>query len=134
MGLGCTREYDRVGASLGEAGAAEPMFTANVDVKSAGVLLALPSLLLNGLLKFCDQHLHVPKGYYGLQSLLMILAFVAILRIKSIEGVRYCDAGELGKLVGLDRIPEVKTLREKIEHISGNNKAQKWGEELAKSW
>jgi prepilin-type processing-associated H-X9-DG protein len=36
--------------------------------------------------------------------------------------------------VGLDRIPEVKTLREKIEHISGHSNAQKWGEELAKSW
>jgi hypothetical protein len=134
MGLACTREGDRVGAAFGESGAAEPVFTPNVDVKSAGVLLTLPSLLSNGLLKFCDQHLQVPKGYYGLQSLLMVLAFVAILRIKSIEGVRYCDAGELGKLVGLDRIPEVKTLREKIEHISGHGNAQKWGKELAKSW
>jgi len=134
MGLACTREDDRVGASLGKSGAAEPVFTPNVDVKSAGVLLALPSLLLNGLLKYCDHYLCVPKGYYSLQSLLMVLAFVAILRIKSIEGVRYCDAGELGKLVGLDRIPEVKTLREKIEHISRHGKAQKWSEELSKSW
>jgi hypothetical protein len=36
--------------------------------------------------------------------------------------------------VGLDRIPEVKTLREKIEHISGHGSVQNWGEELAKSW
>ena len=134
MGMACTREDDRVGAAFGESGSADPVFMPNVDVKSAGVLFALPSLLLNGLLKYCDQHLSVPKGYYGLQSLLMVLAFVAILRIKSIEGVRYCDAGELGKLVGLDRIPEVKTLRGKIEHISGHGSAQDWGKELAKSW
>ena len=94
------------------------MFETNKDLKSAGVLFALPSLLLNGLLKQCGQFFSLPKGYHGLQSLLMILAFVAILRIKSIEGIRYCDDGELGKVVGLDQIPEVRTLRKKIGHLS----------------
>lgn len=134
MGIGCTRQEDRVQAAFGELSEAEPMFEENQDVKSAGVLLALPSLLLNGLLKYSDQVFSLPKGYYGLQSILMILAFVAILRIKSIEGVRYCDTGELGKVVGLDRIPEVRTLREKIGHLSEYGDPKKWGRQLAKSW
>jgi hypothetical protein len=97
--------------------------------------LAISSVVgINGLLKYCDQFFSLPKGYYGLQSLLIILAFVAILRIKSIEGVRYCDPGELGKTVGLDRIPEVRTLREKIGHLSKDGDPQKWGRQLAKSW
>jgi hypothetical protein len=134
MGIGCTRQEDRVEAAFGELSEAGPIFEENQDVKSAGVLLALPSLLLNGLLKYSDQFFSLPNGYYGLQSVLIILAFVAILRIKSIEGVRYCDTGELGKVVGLDRIPEVRTLREKIGHLSEYGNAQKWGRQLAKSW
>jgi hypothetical protein len=134
MGIACTRKEERVQAALGGLAEAEPVFETNKDVKSAGVLLALPSLLLNGLLKQCNQFFSLPKGYYGLQSLLMILAFVAILRIKSIEGVRYCDAGELGKVVGLDRIPEVRTLREKIGHLSKYGNPQKWGRQLATDW
>lgn len=134
MGMGCTRQEDRVQAAFGELAEANPVFKENVDVKSAGVLLALPSLLLNGLLKNCDQFFSIPKGYYGLQSLLIILAFVAILRIKSLEGVRYCDAGELGKLIGLDRIPEVRTLRKKVEYLSGHGDPEKWGKKLARSW
>jgi len=134
MGIGCTREEERVEAAFGVLNGAEPIFNSDIDVKSAGVLFALPSLLLNGLLKYTKEHLSLPKGYYSLQSLLIILAFVALLRIKSIEGIRYCDPGELGKLVGLDRIPEVRTLREKIKMISDHGEIEKWGKELAKSW
>ena len=74
------------------------------------VLLALPALLMNGLLEHSDQIFSLPKGFYGLQSIFIILAFAALLRIQSIEGLRDSDAGEMGKLVGLDRIPEVKIL------------------------
>ncbi len=59
---------------------------------------------------------------------------MALLRIKSLEGVRYCDPGELGRLVGLDRIPEVKTLRQKIFHLSENGTPEKWSKTLAKYW
>jgi hypothetical protein len=134
MGIGCTRVEERVEAALGELNGAEPLFTANIDVKSAGVLLTLPSLLWNGLLKFSEEHLSLSKGYYGLQSVLVLLAFVALLRIKSIEGVRYCEPGELGKLIGLDRIPEVKTLRQKIAYIATYGDIERWGKELAEYW
>jgi hypothetical protein len=134
MGIACTRKEERVQAALGELTEAAPIFETNTDVRSAGVLLALPSLLSNGLLKYCDQFFSLPKGYYGLQSLLMTLAFVALLRIKSIEGVRHCEPGELGKVVGLDRIPEVRTLREKIGHLSKYGDPQKWGRQLATLW
>ncbi len=134
MGMGCTRETEIVQAALGELNGVDPSFTPNQDLKSAGVLLALPSLLVNGLLKFANRFLVLPKGYYGLDSLLMILAFVALLRIRSLEGVRYCDPGELGRLVGIDRIPEVRTLRKKVEFISCHGNPDGWSRELAKSW
>lgn len=134
IGQGCTRETERVLASFGKLTEVLPEFSSNVDVKSAGVLLALPSLLLTGLLRHCKEYFCIPKGYYGLETLLITLCFCALLRIKSLEGVRYCDPGELGKLVGLDRIPEVKTLRKKVEWISEQGRVSEWSKELGRSW
>lgn len=42
---------------------------------------------------------------------------MALARLKSIEALRYCAPGEWGKLLGLDRIPEVRTLRAKSKHL-----------------
>ncbi len=134
MGLGCSREVERLQAGCGELHGAPAEFMPNRDVKSAGVLLALPSLLLNGLLKCSKDYFSLPKGYYALQSLLLTLAFVALLRIKTIEKVRYTDPAELGKLLGLDRIPEVRTLRQKIKHLSEQGDPEGWSRQLAKSW
>jgi len=59
---------------------------------------------------------------------------MALLRIKTLEQVRYWDPGELGKTVGLDRIPEVRTLREKIQTISKQGNPAQWSKSLAKDW
>ena len=40
--------------------------------------------------------------------------------MKSIEKLRYRSPGEWGKLIGLDRIPEVRTLRKKIRELSSD--------------
>lgn len=134
MGLGCTREQERVEAALGELNEASPVFVPDQDVKSAGVLFALPALLLNGLLKYAKEYLSLPKGYYELQSLLIIVAFAALLRIRSFEAIRYCDAGEFGKTIGLGRIPEVRTLRSKVEYITSHGKPEEWSKELSGYW
>src|ERR1700722_6498751 len=52
------------------------------------------------------------RGYYGLPSILL-LALMALAPIGSLEQLRYRTAGELGELLGLDRAPEVRTLRAK---------------------
>jgi len=41
---------------------------------------------------------------------------MALTRFKAIESLRYCALGEWGKLLGLDRIPEARTLRSKSGH------------------
>jgi len=51
-----------------------------------------------------------------------------------LEGVRYLSPGEMGKLVGLDRIPEVKILREKVDILSSEGKIESWQNYLSKSW
>jgi hypothetical protein len=45
----------------------------------------------------------------------LLWALMALARIPSVEQLRYEAAGEWGNLLGLDRIPEVRTLREKLK-------------------
>lgn len=64
----------------------------------------------------------------------MTLAFIVLLRIKSIESIQYCSPGELGKVLGLDRIPEIKTIRKKLGVLATQNNAEKWNRELSADW
>ncbi|NIM17383.1 MAG: hypothetical protein GTN68_40050 [Candidatus Aminicenantes bacterium] len=98
------------------------------------MLFSLPALLSNGLLYKNEDYFQLPSGFYGLTSLLLILAFLVLLRVKSLEGVRYMPPGELGKLVGLDRIPEVKTLREKVGILKDSDNVSCWQNDLSRYW
>ena len=57
-----------------------------------------------------------------------------MLRINSIEKISDEPPGEMGKLLGLDRIPEVKTIRKKIACLSQNEQPDKWLSRLSKDW
>jgi Transposase protein len=60
---------------------------------------------------------------------------MALARIPSLEALRYVAPGEWGKLIGLDRIPEVRTLRQKISELcSERGRAERWSTLLAKQW
>lgn len=74
------------------------------------------------------------KGYYNLKHIIIGLAFLYLIRIKNPEQLKHHSPGELGKLIGLDRIPEAKTLRKKIYQISRQRQAKAWSRELAKKW
>ena len=111
MGMGAADSEGRLAASVGELDAVAPDFSPALDVPNGGVLCALPALLAVGLLADVERHLQLPRGYYGLDSLLMLLAFMALARLKSVEALRYDAPGEWGNLLGLDRAPEVRTLR-----------------------
>jgi len=70
-----------------------------------------------------------------LDSLFLLLAFMALTRLKSIEALRYCAPGEWGKLLGLDRIPEARTLRNKVQLLSHDKtQVQGWSAELCRYW
>ena len=98
------------------------------------MLFSLPALISNGLFYKSGEHFQLPHGYYGLDSLFIILSFLVLLRIKSLEGVRYLPPGELGKVVGLDRIPEVKTLRDKVGILSNSGNVEEWQNDLSRYW
>ncbi|WP_295448727.1 putative transposase [uncultured Thiodictyon sp.] len=99
-----------------------------------GVLCALLALLAVGLLDGVERFLALPKGYYGLDSLLLLLAFMALARRRSMESLRYCAPGEWGNLLGLNRIPEVRTLRAKLQLLAQEGLAAQWSAALCERW
>ncbi len=120
---------------MGELHGAPIAFESVEDVPCGGVLLALPALLQNGLLALESEHFSMPEGYYPLESIFLLLAFMALARIPSIEALRYQAPGEWGKFLGLDRIPEVRTLRAKLSALcSQTGQASAWSSTLAKEW
>ena len=135
MGNGATRTLERVAAAMGELESAPIEFQATCDVAQGGVLLALPALLASGLLSCSTRLYQLPKGFYGIESLFLLLGLMALARIRSLEQLRYQAPGEWGKLLGLDRIPEVRTLRAKLSLMCQDlGQAVRWNAELAKEW
>lgn len=134
MGIGTSREADRVLASLGDLQETLPFFEVANNVCNAGVLFILPSLLAQGLLKGKTLYKKLSKGYYGLVTVLLFLAFMALSRIKTPEQLKNCKVGELGRILGLDRCPETKCLRKKIGEIVSQSKAHEYNAALAGDW
>lgn len=93
----------------------------------------MPALKECGLLSFLENF-KFKEGYYSLSSILLTLAFCFLLRVKSIEKISRESPGELGKSIGLDRIPEIKTLRNKIGLLSINEQSKQWLGSLSKHW
>ena len=134
-GVAVKRLVERSIARTGELREAAPEFLPAEAVPGGGVLLALPALLGEGLLKTGEKvYGGLKNGYFGLKSILLVLAFMALLRIKTVEQIRSKSPGELGILLGLDRAPEVKTLRRKLKELGGYNLAAVFKGELAKYW
>jgi predicted nuclease with TOPRIM domain len=134
MGTACTRVLDRTLASIGQGDEAEVRFEPCLDVPKAGALCALPALLSNGLLEGALQLLGKIKGYYSVFQILLLVAFMALCRIKAVDRLQGVAPGELGKLLGLDRSPGVRCLREKMDALSAGDAAEIWAAHLSKHW
>ena len=134
MGTACTRADERIQAALGLATGATTRFEASHDVAMGGLLAGLPALCANGLLTGLGRHLKLPRGFYSALHILLVLGFMALGRIKRPEHLRQTPPGELGKVIGLDRVPEVRTLREKITLLAKTGDPAAWMRDLAKNW
>jgi hypothetical protein len=134
MGTGCTRVEERTLAAFGVCDGAPVRFEPCWDVPKGGVLCSLPSLLMSGLLEKSEQLLSKVKGYYRCLHILILLAFMALCRIKTVEQLRGHCPGEFGKILGLDRVPEVRCLRRKMDELSADNAAELWAAHLGRQW
>jgi hypothetical protein len=127
------RHFDRLLACMGVLDDAHPLFQSGQRLPHAGVLLAVPALVQSGVLSIAREvYGSIGPAFYGLRSTLLVLLFMALLRIQRPEGLKEQVPAELGKLVGLDRSPEVKTLRHKLERLASLRRAERFGQELAR--
>lgn len=134
-GVAVSRHGERAMARMGQLSEAAPQFTAVEAVRYGGAMLALPALLMQGLLDVGEQtYGTLRNGFYGLRSILLVLALMALLRIRTPEQLQGHPPGELGILLGLDRAPEVKTLRRKLWELAGRKKAAVFSRRLAERW
>ncbi len=134
LGTACRRSSERILAALGAINGATTQFEHCRSVPFGGVLCALGALMANGLLGPSKELLGKVNGYYTTAHILLLLAFMALCRIKTVEQLRGKAPGELGKLIGLDRVPEVRCLRAKLDALSHNDAAEKWMAALSCQW
>lgn len=134
MGTACTRPGERVLAALGMLQGAPTRFEACRDVSFGGVLCALPALVENGLFQHLEQTFPALGGYYSTMHVVTLLANMALCRIRTVEQLQYETPGELGKLMGLDRVPEVRCLRQKLARLSAGTAPDQWAGLLSRQW
>ncbi len=127
------RQYNERVLTIQTGSSCPIKFNNQTDLQHAGVLLALPSLVSQGLLRY-ENEFNLEKVYYPTSSIFLSLAILSLLRLKTLSGVESLPSGELGKIIGLDRIPEVKTLRMRISQFCEKANIDKWSMALSKDW
>jgi hypothetical protein len=123
------RDAERAAARWGKLPHAEPVFAPAARVPLAGLLLAIPALEATGLLSCATTVFgSLRNGFYGLDTMLVEGVLRALAGEPRAEGATRIDPHALGRILGLDRGPEVKTIRANITALAGTGRA---GELLA---
>lgn len=113
------RWMDRLLASQGKLHDATPLFASGHDLPYAGVLLAVPGLVASGVLVEARRlYPNIGAAFYGPRTTLVVVILLALLRLKRPEHLKEFSPPDLGRVLGLDRVPEVKTLRRKLHRLA----------------
>ncbi|MBP2412006.1 hypothetical protein JOF48_000805 [Arthrobacter stackebrandtii] len=109
------------------------MFSPAARVRHAGLFLAFPALETTGLIS-CAREVYgsLPNGFYGLETILIDSVLRALAGEARAEGATRFNPEELGRVLGLDRAPEVKTIRRRISQLAETGKAGELIAALAK--
>ncbi len=127
------RTWDRLLACVGLLDDAAPMFDNAAAVPGAAVLCAVPLLVASGVFGAAHKmYGEIGPAFYGLRTTLLTLLIMALWRIKRPEALKEHDPQSLGRVLGLDRAPEVKTIRRKLSRLASYHKAEELGRELAR--
>ena len=126
------RSLDRLMARLGLLEDAPPLFGAVSALPRAGVLLAIPALVQSGIFD-CAHKIYgsIGPAFYGLRTTVLILLLMALWRMKRPEALKEHSPAALGRVLGVDRAPEVKTLRRKLARLASFQRATQFGQVLA---
>jgi transposase len=127
------RSGDRALARLGLLDDAVPLFADAECVPRAGVLLAVPLLVGHELIEaFAKVYGSLHPSFYGLRTIVVTLFLAALLRIKRPEHFKEYRPEDLGAILGLDRAPEVKTVRRKFASLAAMQRASELMDEVAR--
>ena len=119
------RHEERSLARAGLLQGAPPVICEGASLGLAGALLILPTLALTGLVEAAEEVLGLPRAaFWSLRSLLLVCVFAALVGEPRAEGLTRVDPVALGRLVGLDRAPEVKTVRRRMEALAGLGRSE----------
>ncbi len=101
-------------------GELRPEYSSCSDVPRAGALLALPILVRHQVIETARSvYQKVSKApVYGLETMFLVLVFMALWRIKRPEHIKGYSPSQLGAVLGLPRVPEVKTIRRKLDLLA----------------
>jgi transposase len=127
------RVWDRLLACCGLLDDAAPVFGNAQAVPGAAVLSALPVLVASGVFRIARKvYGEIGPAFYGLRTTLLTLLLMALWRIQRPEALKEYDPRILGRVLGLDRAPEIKTVRRKLTRLASYHKAEQLGAELAR--
>jgi len=127
------RSLDRALARAGFLNDAAPVFGTQRNVRSAGLLLAVPILVIQGV--FADAVKifgNIGPAFYGIRNVVATLLLMFLARINRPEHLKERSPRELGAVLGLDRAPEMKTVRRKIRLLSALGKSLEFMRQLAR--
>lgn len=117
------RQGDRLMAQLGLLEDAPPLFAPGV-VPGGGVLLAVPLLIESGIFDIAPiVYGNIGPAFYGLRTSVLTFLLMALSRIKCPENLKEAAPHDLGRVLGLDRAPEMKTLRGKLKELAARDKS-----------
>ena len=118
------RSGERQAARAGLLAEAPPVLTQGAGLALAGALTVLPALAVTGLLDVAEG-VYEPRraAFYGLRSLLLALVFAGLVGAPRVEAMGRVDPADLGRLIGLDRAPETKTLRRRMGELAATGRA-----------
>jgi hypothetical protein len=129
------RSEERALAAMGALEEAEVQFVSGPEVPHAGVLLAMALFSETRLFEVARSvYGRLRPAFYGLQHLLRVLCVMAMLRIKRVEHLTSVWPPALGRVLGLDRAPEVKTVRRKLREIAARGKTTQFVAAMAEGW
>lgn len=104
-----------------------PRYESGSRVPWAGVLLALPVLRRHRVVEIFSE-VYTSLGLlalYGLQTVVTLMICLALWRIKRPEHLKGFAPWDLGRALGLPRVPEVKTVRRKLAQLASHGQARR---------
>ena len=126
------RKLDRALAAEGLLDDAAPLFVDARGIRDVGALLAIPVLAQQGVFyEALKVFGGIGPAFYGLRTTIVCLCLLMMLNLSRLQDVMQREPRSVGKLLGLDRSPEVKTLRRKLRELAEQGRSLQWMDALA---